>query len=286
MKIGNYKIHPICAEVPEPNEEDYANLRESIRQRGIRKNILMYGSEVISGKTRVRIAVELGIEPPIQKWNPKAKEKTGIDREIRELILDEDFNRRHLKTGQRAIFAAALVTTEQGRQESNTKNLVFSQGQAAELAGVSDVSIQQAQGVLKNGSAPLVDAVRAGEVSVSDAAKIVDLPKAEQTAAVKAVEKGEAKTVSAAAGKSRPPKHREPGEDPVEPQHKPRPKEGNAKLDFDDDVIDKHFGNLIRAVDDRAEALKCKQSRGHKDCIADLNAFMQSWRAWRKATRA
>lgn len=81
-----------------------------------------------------------------------------------------------------------------------------------------------------------------------------------------------------------PSKPRQPGDEPTAPQHRSPPKEGNGKLDFDDDVIDQHYGKLIRAVDARADALSAKGD-GHKACIADLRAFAQSWKAWRKESR-
>src|SRR5436190_23873744 len=117
--------------------------------------------------------------------------------------MDEDFNRRHLTAGQRAIFAAPLVTTEGFRRPDRvtTEIAVVTQSDAANSAGVSVDAIQQATEVLASGSTELQEAVRGGDIAISDAANITDLPKHEQNAAIKAVESGNAKTVTAAAGK-------------------------------------------------------------------------------------
>lgn len=239
MKIGNFKIHPICAEVPDPTDEEYASMRDSMRDRKINRPVMLYGAEVVSGKTRVKIGTELGIEIPTIKWFPRAKDSEGIEREIRLLICDEDVFRRHLTAGQRAMLVAPLINTGNGRPGKGELIHPFSVQDGADRADTSDRTMQQAKSVLENGSAALIEAAREGEVSVVDAAKIVDLPKSEQTAAVKAVEKGEAKTVSAAAGKTRKPRRpkaesnghpvtevaplplpeREPGEDETEAEH-------------------------------------------------------------------
>ena len=280
-KVGTFKIHPICDEVPGPSPEDRAAMVESIKARGINHAVLIWGGAVVSGKTRVEIGTELGISIPTRNWNPTGKGAEAVDREIRELLLDEDFNRRHLKAGQRAMFVAPLVNTENGRPEKGSKIRPFSKEAAAEKAGVSEQTMADALTVDARGSEVLKEAVREGEVAPSDAAKVASLPKSEQNAAVKAVKSGEAKTVAKAAGVTKP---REPGDDKTEARHRqPRTKpEGNGKLEFDDTMIEGHFGKLIRAIDDRARALKCKDGQRHKSCLKHLNAFCDEFVAWQK----
>jgi hypothetical protein len=82
---------------------------------------------------------------------------------------------------------------------------------------------------------------------------------------------------------------REAGDEPPEIEHRApeaastdRP---NKKLDFDDKIIDQAFSKLIKAVDDRATALKQKQSAYHKTCINRLDAFMVAFKEWKAVRR-
>jgi hypothetical protein len=73
-----------------------------------------------------------------------------------------------------------------------------SRDELADEAGIGRRTMQRADKVNEQGAKAVVAAVTAGEVSVSDAAAIVDLPKDEQAKAVKAVKSGKAKTLKAA----------------------------------------------------------------------------------------
>jgi hypothetical protein len=76
-----------------------------------------------------------------------------------------------------------------------------SRTELAEEAGIGRTTMKRADKVNEQGAKAVKDAVIAGDVSVSDAASIVDLPKAEQAKAVKEVKSGKAKTLKAAAKK-------------------------------------------------------------------------------------
>jgi len=93
-----------------------------------------------------------------------------------------------------------------GKKQDETlgQNCPKVEGRSAELASeaiggaASANSIKKASKVLEQGSAALVEAVKSGDVKVSDAEKIVDLPKGDQNEALKAVQTGEARTLSEA----------------------------------------------------------------------------------------
>lgn len=220
------KLHPLCEQFPEMPDDEFKEFVEDMRVNGQRDPIHCYNNVVLDGKHRLKACEILGREPETRKWHPTAGEPE--EPQIRAFVLSRNFYRRQLQVGQRAIVAAEFITTAgPGRPRASEKNDVIqaesgkkelgnisqlSQGEAAAAAGVSTKSVNQAAKVLDSGSKALVDAVKTGEVSVSDAVKVVDLPKTEQTAAVKKVKSGEAKTVTKAAG-------REPGEDKPDPIH-------------------------------------------------------------------
>lgn len=71
---------------------------------------------------------------------------------------------------------------------------------------------------------------------------------------------------------------REPGEDDAEPEHK-------APKAFDEKEIDAAYGTLVRLLDKRGDAFRCKNGPRHKECLKHLDEFMvvlKEWRAVRK----
>jgi hypothetical protein len=131
--------------------------------------------------------------------------------ELLSLVISRNLHRRHLNESQRAMAAAAIeprLAAARKRKESSRKagettmaNLPQSSAreEAAALLNVSGRTVQAAKKVTENADASVQQAVVNGEVSVSDAAKIVDLPKKKQRAAVKKVQSGKAKTLAKAA---------------------------------------------------------------------------------------
>jgi len=96
-------------------------------------------------------------------------------------------HRRHLDVSQRAMVAAKIATLQNGQHASETSEAV-TQPQAAKLLNVSPDSVGFAKKTIDNGAPELVTAVERGEVAVSTAAVVAELPKPEQ---VELVAKGE-----------------------------------------------------------------------------------------------
>jgi len=101
-------------------------------------------------------------------------------------VLSANLHRRHLNESQRAMVAAKLAnmqredTLKQGSRSANLQNGAMSQSDAADRLHVSPRSVADASKVRSTGTARLVDRVEAGEIAVSVAAKIADLPAAQQ----------------------------------------------------------------------------------------------------------
>lgn len=79
-----------------------------------------------------------------------------------------------------------------------------SNAQAAKLLNVSESSVAKASRVLESGDEQLIAAVEKGEISVSDAAAIVHLPKPRQREALESVRSGKARTLREAAKVKKP----------------------------------------------------------------------------------
>jgi hypothetical protein len=77
------------------------------------------------------------------------------------------------------MVASRLANLEHGQKKADTE-ISVSQPEAAKLLNVSTDSVQFARKVLDQGSEALIQKVDAGELAVSAAAKIAELPEEEQ----------------------------------------------------------------------------------------------------------
>ncbi len=204
MKMASeYGIHPYCAAWPNLPADELKEMADNIKRRGQDHPIYVYNAQVIDGKNRLAACKLAGVEPQFEEWipsDPFDHDKTA--EEIRDLTIASNI-RRTMTTGQRIMVAASLVTTKRGDNQHSSGELVTtvttSQGEAADMMEVSRKGVNKGVKVITEGSKPLVEAAKNGVVTPHDAAQIVDLPKREQTAALKDVEAGRAPTVAKAA---------------------------------------------------------------------------------------
>lgn len=180
------------------------DLSNDIKSNGQEEPIILYQEQILDGRRRELACLRAGVEP-------KYKQFKGKDSEALALVISRNLHRRHLGEGERALVAAKIaklpVGIHQNAKEDASKEVTSkgddaqicasSQGTAASMMNVSRRSVQIASDVLKNASPSLLKAVEATEVSISDAAKIVDQPAKVQAAAVKAVKSGKSKTAAA-----------------------------------------------------------------------------------------
>lgn len=94
-----------------------------------------------------------------------------------------NLHRRHLTESQRAMAAAKIATATHGgdRKSDQAANLPLdiphvSQAKAAELLNVSERTVRAAKAVQANGTPELIEAVDAGEVTVSATSPDPDRP--------------------------------------------------------------------------------------------------------------
>lgn len=92
---------------------------------------------------------------------------------------------------------ANLPETTDGELSANL-HLIPTREQLASEAGISGRTLKHADKVNSSGAQAVKDAVVAGEISVSDASAVADLPKSEQVEALNKVKRGKAKTLKQA----------------------------------------------------------------------------------------
>lgn len=165
-----YNVHPVAAIFPMMSDEEIAALAEDIKERGLVDPIILHEGVLVDGRNRLAACNLIGCMPRVEKWKPSKGAQT-----IESWIVSKNLHRRHLTTSQRADLVPQLVAAG-----------VFPNLESgAKAMQVSTQTAYSAKAVRDKGSAALKDAVGAGEVSVSAAAEVADLPKSEQTALVK-----------------------------------------------------------------------------------------------------
>jgi hypothetical protein len=164
---------------PKLTEEELKLLTEQIEADGCRDAIVTWANHddtIIDGFNRYKICRKRGL-------GFKTRALTFASRaDVINWMVKNQIGRRNLNETQRAALAARMVTAKEG----NSANLQSTTAaKAAEICNVSPRSVADAKKVFAQGSPALQEAIKQGDVAVSAAAVIVELPKAEQTKAVK-----------------------------------------------------------------------------------------------------
>ena len=177
----DFEVHPVAAMFPEFPPEEYTSLRADIEANGVRFPVVVCGSWLVDGRTRLRACRDLDLEPPVQELDE------GTD--VVEWIVSANVRRRHLSTSQRAVLAAQLADGEGVTLDD-----------AAASLSVSRMSVARARAARGIESGKLHAALLDGTVTVGDAYKVRDADPVRLDAAVDAVRGGEAGSLVQALG--------------------------------------------------------------------------------------
>ncbi|WP_408951459.1 ParB/RepB/Spo0J family partition protein [Lysobacter sp. Hz 25] len=204
-------FHPLCLALPDMSSEAFKALVEDVRRNGQLRDIVLHEGMILDGRHRYRACLECGTEPRMVEFS-------GGDPIA--FVISENVARRHLSESQRAMVAAHLASLEKG-QTLRSANLPISpvtQPQAAEMLGVSERTVRKAQDVRKSGTPTLVTKVEAGDITVSEAAKIASLGPKSQDRIVQIEDKRERQyELTRALNISQGRKHHSPRTDFIEP---------------------------------------------------------------------
>lgn len=200
---SEYEIHPAANIFPMMTAEEFQGLKNDIQENGQRDDAVLFKGKILDGRNRYRACRELGIEIQYCEMDECA-DPIGY-------VLSKNLHRRHLDPSQRAQCAAEVAKLKQGAVgrgrpiESQNCNSI---SDVAKAFGVSERSISTAKHVADAGDKAVVDAVKSGEITVSAAAKLVDMvpDKKEQR---KIVKEGK-KAVAAKTKGSKPKAKRQP----------------------------------------------------------------------------
>jgi len=164
--------HQLSAAFPDMPDEDFEDLIHSIKEHGQREPITVYENKILDGWHRYRACQQLDINPMTTLYE-------GNDPVS--FVIDLNLHRRHLSPGQKAI---AVVTCNAWLQEGRPQKTPPRGGvitpayksaeQMAKEAGVGKRTVERAKKVAQSGDKEVIEAVKKGAMSLSEAIKVVD----------------------------------------------------------------------------------------------------------------
>ena len=177
---GKYPAHRVTQLFPRATVLQLKDLADDIRKNGLLIPIKVVNGKVIDGLAREAACRLAGVEPQFEHLDHLSEQ------EILDHCIALNLQRRHLSDGQRAMVAASIAQYQVG---ANQHSAGVSQGEAAQVMGVSVDSVQRAKTVLDKGTPELLAAVNQGTLDVTNAKKIAELPQPVQLSVLKAGDK-------------------------------------------------------------------------------------------------
>lgn len=203
------KHHPLAQLFPMLPDEQLMELGRDIRDNGQQQAVVLdEDGSVLDGRNRSAACLMVGVEPRCRTF-------TGTEEQKIAFVVSSNLHRRHLDTSQRSMIAGRIrgIYDEEAKQrqkesggdrksqKAKSKSVVEnlpqpkkpgkkSRDRAAEQVGVSGKSVDMASKVLRDGTPELASAVDSGEIAVSRAAKVADLPPDKQEEVVTAAKSG------------------------------------------------------------------------------------------------
>lgn len=176
---------------------EYAALERSLLSEGCRDALVLWGDVLIDGHNRYALCTKHGIEfKTVQNTR-----FTSID-DVMLWMIDNHLARRSVSDYQRGVLALRkkdIVTAKAAQRAAEPEPATQADADApavpppaplatredvAKAARVSSNTISQIERIQKAATPELVEAVRAGTISINAAANVASLPEAVQIAAV------------------------------------------------------------------------------------------------------
>jgi len=112
-RLGKYRVHPAAALFPILIESEYDELLCSMNLYGQRVPILVDGDVLLDGRNRLKVCLELGMEPKVQQFDHSV---SAI-----QAIYDLNINRRTLTDDQIVVISAQLMAMKEAERAQLAK---------------------------------------------------------------------------------------------------------------------------------------------------------------------
>lgn len=173
MTTTQYEVHPFAEIFPEMTDDEFQRLCDDMRQNGQLDEIILLDNKILDGRNRYNACRVLRLEPLVKTYD---KSISPIN-----FVISKNLERRMLDASQRALIAARLANMRQGERTDLSQNCgKLSQADAAKMLNVSPRLVSSAAQVEANGISALTEMVERGDLSVSAAANLAQLPKGKQ----------------------------------------------------------------------------------------------------------
>jgi len=189
--------HPFAELFPMLDAASHAALRADVEAKGLNEPIVIFEERILDGRNREQALTDLGFPPETIAGaeidfhdTPWARTRIagGLDPDALGFVLSKNLHRRHLSESQRAMVAAKIANMRQGERTDlspiGERLPETSQAEAAEMLNVGKRSVERAAKVQADALPEIRKAVEQGDISVSAAAEIAELPKEAQSAIV------------------------------------------------------------------------------------------------------
>lgn len=180
------EFHPLANLFPLIEGAAFDELVADIGRHGVLEPIVLWQGRILDGRNRYRAAFgALGLYVASREFDPES------EGDPLSWVLSKNLHRRHLSESQRTLIAAELANLKPGRpaaaesQETPPVGGVSGAAsmaipEAAEMLNVSERSVQRGRQVVEHAAPEVVESVRRGDIAISAAAWLSELPEDEQ----------------------------------------------------------------------------------------------------------
>ncbi|MBY0574829.1 MAG: hypothetical protein K2P84_14210 [Undibacterium sp.] len=186
-------INPALRDFIDPlTKQEFLSLERSLLNEGCRDALVLWGDTLIDGHNRYTICQKHGI--PFQT---SQNDRFSSLEDVMLWMIDNHLARRSVSGFQRGVLALrkkeivserrklAEDANDTTQQETTPDPVsVATRNEIAKLAGISKPAVAQIEKIRKTATPELVEAVRAGTISINAAASVASLSEAQQVAAV------------------------------------------------------------------------------------------------------
>ena len=119
-KIRRLRLHPLARAIPQMSVQEFLDLGQTVKEKGVRVPIVLYNGQVLDGRHRVAIAAALRVPVRVEEF-------TGDDTDALDEVMFLNLHRRHLSIAQRALIVGerylpqAKAEVKVGRPEGTNK---------------------------------------------------------------------------------------------------------------------------------------------------------------------